>query len=314
VEVVPVVLCFDEKFGGYATVTIASALANADAHYKIYCLYSGDPAKFPRELFALANRYKCEIIKVDIPDDLFANWGTSQAYSKAVYYRLLIPQVVAEPRAIYMDSDILVTCGLSQLLSHDLGDCWLGGCVDPTSTALKLIELPPGDPYLNSGVLLLDTEALRRHRPLSVIGEIYQQHLERIRWPDQCLINKMAEGRKAILPSRWNVQFHVFEKNNISEELARWNGGGILHFSGPTKPWMEWSPTKISELWALYARIAGIEPDALRIRATEVPQRAWVAARNEAEGDWKAAAEIWKEITYLLIEHVSSTTPQPAPG
>jgi lipopolysaccharide biosynthesis glycosyltransferase len=309
---IPLVFCFDQKFGLYASVAIASALSNADAPYKIYCLYSGASEGFPREIMALANRYRCEIVKVDVPPNLFAGWKTSDAYTQAVYHRLLIPQVVAEPRAIYLDCDLVVTTGLSALHAHDLNGQWIGGCPDPNSTATNLLGLAPEEPYFNSGVLLIDTEALRRHLPLDAIHQVYRENEQRILWPDQCLINKMAEGRKSVLDARWNVQLHMIPQAEMSEQLSRWDGNGIIHFSGPTKPWMEWSPTAASEIWSRFARIAGFAPEALLVRAADPSQKSWVASRRQMEEDWKGAAEAWRELAFVLIEHIKSTEPAAA--
>jgi len=304
---VPLVFCFDEKFGRYASVAIASALAHADAPYKIYCLYSGAAENFPKEIHRLVERFRCEIIKVDVPPLLFSAWKTSDAYTEAVYHRLLIPQVVAEPRAIYLDCDLVVTCGLSALHGLDMQGNWIGGCPDLNSTAMNLLELPSHEPYLNSGVLLLDTEQLRLHRPLEVIREIYQQNEARILWPDQCLINKMAEGRKVVLDPRWNVQMHSIPAADLAEALERWEGEAVIHFTGPPKPWMEWSSSAARRLWSRYARTAGFGRDELLIRAGDVPQKTWLAAQLQNEGDWKGAAEIWRGVAFTLIEHIQAT-------
>lgn len=304
---VPLVFCFDEKFGRYASVAIASALANADAPYKIYCLYSGAAENFPKEIHGFVQRFRCEIIKVDVPPLLFSAWKTSEAYTEAVYHRLLIPQVVAEPRAIYLDCDLVATCGLSALHDIDMQGAWIGGRTDLNSAATNLLGLPSDDPYLNSGVLLLDTEQLRRHRPLEAIRSIYEQNEAKILWPDQCLINKMAEGKKLVLDARWNVQMHSIPGEELAEALERWDGEAVIHFTGPPKPWMEWSPTAARRLWGRYARLAGFGRDELLIRATELPQKTWRAAQLQKEGDWKGAAQIWQELTFSLIAHIQST-------
>ena len=304
---VALVFCFDEKFGRYASVAIASALANADTPYKIYCLYSGTSENFPEEIHGLAQRFRCEIVKVDVPPMLFAGWKTSEAYTQAVYHRLLIPQVVAEPRAVYLDCDLVVTCGLSPLFDLDMQGNWIGGCSDLNSAATNLLGLPSHEPYLNSGVLLLDTQQLRLHRPLDVIRGIYEQNEARILWPDQCLINKMAEGKKSVLEARWNVQMHSIAPAELARQLEDWEGEAVIHFTGPPKPWMEWSPTAARKLWSRYARLAGFGRDELLIRASDVPQKTWVAAQREAEGDWKGAAETWRDLAYSLIGHIRAT-------
>lgn len=304
---VALVFCFDAKFGRYASVAIASALVHADAPYKIYCLYSGAQEAFPQEILGLAQRFRCEIVKVDVPPVLFAGWKTSEAYTQAVYHRLLIPQAVAEPRAIYLDCDLLVTCGLSALYGHDMGGAWIGGCPDLNSAATNLLGLPSGEPYLNSGVLLLDTQQLRMHRPLNVIRGIYEQNEAKILWPDQCLINKMAEGRKLVLDARWNVQMHSIPPADLAQRLDEREGEAIIHFTGPPKPWMEWSPTAARKLWGRYARLAGFARDELLIKAADIPQKTWVASRLESEGDWQGAAEVWRDLSWSLIGHIQAT-------
>jgi lipopolysaccharide biosynthesis glycosyltransferase len=304
---VSLVFCFDERFGRYASVAIASALTNADAAYKVYCLYSGAPEGFPKEILGLAQRFRCEIVKVDVPPMLFAGWKTSEAYTQAVYHRLLIPQVVAEPRAIYLDCDLVVTCGLRALYDFDLEGAWIAGCPDLNSAAHNMLGLASDEPYLNSGVLLFDAVQLRAHRPLEVIHGIYQQNEAKILWPDQCLINKMAEGRKRVLDTRWNVQMHSIPPAELAGELDRREGEAVIHFTGPPKPWMEWSPSAARRLWSRYARIAGFSPDELLIRASDIPQRCWVAAQLQNEGDWKGAAEVWRELSMALIEHIRAT-------
>jgi lipopolysaccharide biosynthesis glycosyltransferase len=309
-QAIPLVFCFDQNYGAYATVAIASALAHADGFYRIYCLYGGDDDAFPREITALADRYTCEIHRIDLPKAAFRGWMIRDInhFSEAAYYRLLISQVVPETRVIYLDCDLVVTCGLSQLFAFDLQGKWIAGRPDPHGVATSGIRLPPGDPYLNSGVLLMDVEALRRHRPFERVREIYAAHESEVMWADQCVINKLAEGSKAVLPPQWNVLMHAVPLDQTAAHLAAHDGRGVIHFSGRTKPWMEWSPTSMTELWARYARVAGFDPGAVRTLATDVGTKANVARRMEMENDWRRASDTWREVALFLIDHLKAAS------
>jgi lipopolysaccharide biosynthesis glycosyltransferase len=303
---VPVALCFDKGFGAYAAATIASLLANADAVYRVYCLFSGSEEEFPQEILALARRYRCEIVRVPVPTDSFSDWRVDPGkhFAPANYFRLLIPDLVAEDRIIYLDCDLIVTCGLSALYALDLGGAWFAGCVDPKGRATSQMVLPDEDPYLNSGVLLIDLKALREHRPMAVIYDYYKRHEAGVTHVDQCLINKFAEGRKLVLPDQWNLQFNNIEARDVDAVTDAFEGKAIFHFSGPNKPWMEWTSSRLVRLWSQYARLAGLDAPALIRKAGTVGELAALAARQEAEDDWRPAAATWKAIALSLESHL----------
>jgi lipopolysaccharide biosynthesis glycosyltransferase len=299
---VPVVFCFDERFAPYAAVAIASLLAHSDAFYRVYCLYPGVREAFPKSIVELCERYRCELRVLPIPPDSFSDWRVDPGshFSPAAYYRLLIPEMVQEERAIYLDSDLVVTRGLSDLLSKDLGGAWLAGCPDHIGAASSQMELAADEPYLNSGVMLMDLSSLRQHRPMPVIRDYYDRHKAGVTWVDQCLINKFTEGRKAILEDSWNLQFHKIDANAVERVIAEQNGRAIFHFSGKTKPWMEWAPSSMASLWMRYAQIGAADAEALVQKATNVNQLSLLAGQQEAEGAWQAAARTWRSIALVM--------------
>jgi lipopolysaccharide biosynthesis glycosyltransferase len=302
-DIVPLVFCFDKNFAPYAGASIASALANSDAFYKIYCIFSSPEEDFPESIVALCNRYKCELIKLPISIESFADWrlDPNSHFSAAAYYRLLIPQLLLERRAIYLDCDLIITCGLARLYNQDLAGAWIAGCTDPVAAPLSRIPRAESDPYLNSGVLLLDIEALRRELPPREIARIYSENEQLIVFPDQCLINKMAEGRKLELPENWNLQFHNRSREELSELIDANDGKAILHFSGPLKPWMAWAPSRYTAFWSQYARLAGIDCATVIRSPTTLRERIMMAARFESERQWESASKLWQELTFALI-------------
>jgi lipopolysaccharide biosynthesis glycosyltransferase len=295
---IPIVFCFDRPFGRYASVAIASALIHADAYYKIYCIFSGAANEFPIEIDRLCERFRCELHKIYVSPDSFSSWKFDPRthFAPSVYYRLLIPELVPEDRVLYLDSDMVVTVGLMDLYSISLNGNWVGGSLDPKGRVTSRIRISADEPYLNSGMLLIDVSAFRTHLPPAKILQVYQENEHDIESPDQCLINKLCEGRKLVIDSRWNFQLHGEGVDKADVLIAASNGRGIVHFSGPLKPWLEWAPAAHSKLWFQYAKVAGLDPDVALKRPETALQTAYLALKYEREEAWKSAAMIWKSL------------------
>jgi lipopolysaccharide biosynthesis glycosyltransferase len=299
---IPLAVCFDEAYAVYAAVTIASVLQHADARHRLYCVYSGAPERFPPQIAAMCAEAGCELVVLEAPAERFATWRVDAwtHFSAANYYRLALPELLPEDRFIYLDCDLIVTCGLSELYGAELGGAWIGGRADPLAGKVTQMVLEEGEPYLNSGVLVVDAASLRRHRPLDVIADYYAQHRASVSFVDQCLINKFAEGKKLIVPDRWNVLLNDQSPAGCERLIRDYEGQGVLHFNGAIKPWMEWAPSRSIQLWTRYAYQAGIDAVAAFVKARTTQQVGKLALRQEAEGDWHGAAVSWRKIAVCL--------------
>jgi lipopolysaccharide biosynthesis glycosyltransferase len=309
-SVIPCIFCFDAAFAKIAAVAITSVLAHSNHRCRLYCIVH-DVSEDDLEVIRLiARRYDAKLTILVADHERFASWKTGRHFSPANYYRLVAPDLVPEERAIYLDSDLLVTCDLEPLINVDLGDAWMAGCIDVFGGSSSKIPRSEADPYLNTGVLLLNLEELRKAGFLEETRLAYTTYEADVRWSDQCLINKVAESRKLLTDARWNVQAHSFGKpSSLQPHMEPFDGRGILHFSGGTKPWMEWSGSWESQLWFGYARLTGLSrAELLRrpLRASEWKQLAW---KHEQEGDWQAAAGVIKLIANHYEDKASSRPP-----
>lgn len=284
------VLCFDGAFARRAAVTITSLCVHAESDYKIYCLVSEVGDDDLKILHDIARRFHVEIVIVPV-DNPFTDWQAQLHVSTVAYCRLTIPSVVPEPRAIYLDCDVLVTCDLKEMFEVDLGGALVAGCKDHRGGRNAKLKLVGNDTYINSGVLLLDLDRLRAEDFVERIRPTYQSHRTEFVSTDKCLINKLTEGRKHILDPRWNVMAH--DRPSALSPVRAWcepfDGKGILHFSGEVKPWHPWSGAWEAGLWQSYARLAGVPKEVSRGPVT-VAEWTAVARKAEAEEDWRAAA------------------------
>jgi lipopolysaccharide biosynthesis glycosyltransferase len=294
---IPCVFCFDAAFARKAAVAITSLCVHADSPYRIYCLVSDVPDDDRRLIEAIARRFDQTISFIDVKG-AFADWQTRGDYSAANYWRLLIPSLVPERKAIYLDCDLLVTCDLRPLFEVDLDDAWLGGRIDREAGRDSRIVRPQHEPYINSGVLLLDLDRLRSEDFLARSRATYETHAAQVQWADQCVINKAAEGRKLLLEQRWNVMAHEKAGTSLSAQarLEPFDGTGILHFSGRIKPWHAWSSAWEAALWQSYVRLSGVPRGQPSSPPQTVTQWKDLARKLESEGDWRGASDAYRNL------------------
>jgi lipopolysaccharide biosynthesis glycosyltransferase len=298
---IPIVYCFDASFSSYAAVSMTSLLTNSKSVLKIYCMVPSLDADNLPAIYQVADRFDADLAIVGVDISVFADWKQVHHFTHAVYLRLLIPSVVEETRAIYLDSDVLVLQDLSELYATPMGDCHLAGAVDPVGASTSNVPRPPDDVYINSGVLVMNLDGLRQDGFLKKCQNIYCEFHESITWPDQCLINKYAENKKVILDSKWNRQ--VLPNTVKCDEWNDLLAGGrtaIVHFVGGVKPWMEWCNPVIAGFWwgfAGRAEIHDLEP----VRMSTIAQALTLAHVLDLNGDLRQAGDLKNRIIKSLL-------------
>ncbi len=183
--------------------------------------------------------------------------------TQEMYYRYLLPELLAdEDRTLYLDVDVLAMTSVEPLWELELGDALLAGVSDGKKDTPKWrayqrqIGMEEGALYVNSGVLLMNLAALRAFdfgaKCMALTGQLYG----RIAWPDQDVINRLAQGRVLALERGWNC--------TDPKALAKGERPLIRHFASfSSKPWCNiWK----NRTWPAYWRY---------LRKTPYRDRAW---------------------------------------
>ena len=192
-------------------------------------------------------------------------------------FRLMAPTLLQGVRkAIYLDSDLIVLRDLAELFDVDLGDDLLGATRDADTAGIysgydtcacphidEVVGL--GDPYtyFQSGVLLLNLEAMRKTCPLGDMLDYARDN--RLRWPDQDVLNHFGAGRYRRLDTRWNfmTNWQFLRRPRIvaqapqeiqdDYDAARLDPY-VVHYAGPDgRPWLYPSCDMAEHFW-LYAK------------------------------------------------------------
>jgi lipopolysaccharide biosynthesis glycosyltransferase len=194
--------------------------------------------------------------------------------SGASYLRLMVPQLVVASRAVYLDTDMLVLGDLSPLADVDLHGHPLAAVRDeyPDSPLAKLhptiaaaYAVPPGHPWLNSGLLVMDLPKWVGQRlDLACLDAMSKYHTLS-HCADQDMVNAVFAGRWTELPTKWNHQVGGLmfgRKSTVGDvvNLCCWTGRyrsvrqcRVAHLTGGIKPWS--GGVRTLGLWTYHAAL-----------------------------------------------------------
>lgn len=242
-------LCFacDEAYLPYAAVVFYSALKSRCAADK-FCVWiitnSSSPSReawfkglFPQE----------EIHFVQAPDDFLNAPVVKKHLSKAAYMRLLVGKVLPAEvkKIIYLDCDLLVLESLAPLFEWDLKGKIASGLEDWGVALLRKegrFTFPWPDPYIGSGLLLIDLERWRQSHAQERCVAYAKNPLYPIQHEDQDVLNFVLHGELGVIPCKWDVVYYIPEEDLVrrkapAEWLEAMKTPAIIHFATGNKPW-----------------------------------------------------------------------------
>ncbi|MGW6742619.1 glycosyltransferase family 8 protein [Streptomyces sp. NPDC055025] len=239
-----IVLACDEAYLRPTAVTIRSITAQPwSSPPTIMVMHSG----LPDNRVAMLRNWVGQVEMVRVPPIKGSGRAVgargARHVSEAMYLKIAVPDhsPVDAEKVLYLDSDTLVTGPVEELFATDLAGKCLGAVQDRFVNGTHLPEIERSDTgYFNSGVLLFDVEAARRHE----LGERTLAYAERkygtLPYPDQDALNVAAADCWTPLESRWNRMLgEGIKARGSAEQHNEMSGARIIHLPGPTKPWSD---------------------------------------------------------------------------
>lgn len=243
-KIIPVFFTIDDNFAPFLSVAVKSLLDNAshEYFYNIHIVNNGLSAENKEKILSLETDYS-KIIFNNMDERLKAitdKKGTrlrEDYFSLAIFFRIFIPDCFKEyDKALYIDSDTLVTDDISKLYNTDLEGNYIGGCVDTSCFPVKDITnyFTNGvgvdyREYINSGVILFDMKTLRDKKFAEKFLYLFNKYNFGNVDPDQSYINAILKGHIKYLDGRWDTM-----PVDGGKEIPN---PGIVHFNLFKKPW-----------------------------------------------------------------------------
>lgn len=293
---VSVALGIDAAYAPHAAAVLASVARHvARPGLRVLVLHVGVPLEARARIEAAAPG--AQVVWREIGEDDVPPMADREHFSRAILFRLGI-EAHAPPewrRLLYLDGDVIVADNLDELWRTDLSGAAVGAVTDCFVDAEAFAGRWGLDRaearYFNSGVLLIDLEAVRREGLFTKAIGFAAANAAHLRFTDQDALNYALWGKWRRLETRWNVQRHMVIPALIAETPEERRLGtqrpAIVHYTGPDKPWLKrayhpwswlyWDNLARTPFLQEVARAEGMGP----LRRLQLWQR-WIRRRARA--------------------------------
>lgn len=208
--ILDVVYAADHSYMFYCCVSIFSLMEQVPAsrQVRLHLLTDESFQEEDERLFSfLAGRFEnLQLKKHLITEEAFEKRSfEGSLWSKAACYRLLLPELLKDvDLCLYLDSDTLVVGNIEPLWDTDMSGYSLAGVfqnIAPVRGQTVGDQIPGLQTYVNSGVLLMNLELMRRRR----LQEKLIRGIRDYMLVDQDLLNVVCYGSIQLLPQEYNV-------------------------------------------------------------------------------------------------------------
>ena len=252
-EPIVLVCAADDNYAMPLAVTLRSVLENLgrDRRISLFVIDGGIKQDNKQKIAKSIQSDKVADLRwLNPTEDLLNEVEVSSYYTKAIFYRLLIPELLPEySKAIYLDSDVIVNEDLGKLWDIAIKDNCLLAARDlyPSlilSPAYKKFaqeqKCEPGKMF-NTGVLVINLEKWNSENIAIAVAEYISKYKLAT---DQEGLNIVLRDKWKELDPKWNRTAGIYEYNSwkdspFSEE--EFNNlvahPYIIHFTSADKPW-----------------------------------------------------------------------------
>lgn len=156
-------------------------------------------------------------------------------YSKLSYIRCYFSKIIPEPKVLYIDADAIVVDNIEGLWKTDLTGKALAGVHEGGEWSKHLRMEGMDDKYINSGVLLMNLDFIRKEKLDNKMLELLNS--KRYAFPDQDVINIACKDKINYISNVYNST----ETTGVVDDAK------IIHYIRERKGWIKESPR--SEIW-----------------------------------------------------------------
>ncbi|MGR5154517.1 glycosyltransferase family 8 protein [Photobacterium swingsii] len=239
-----IALNIDDNYVDYCCVFITSCLTYNNAHFHI--LHNGlNEARIEQIKLSISDKGSVSFYEVD--SNSFKNMPVSNQWPEAIYYRILIPQLLPSSveRVLYCDCDVMIRGSIDELWNIELEGYSIAAVEDVLSPIAPMSERLGCNPnlgYFNSGVMLLNVDYWRKNNVTDLALNYIQENLDTIKHPDQDALNYVLNKSWKRIHYKWNFlssyQNLYYDKEHLYSDYLKKikNFPIIIHFSG-VKPW-----------------------------------------------------------------------------
>ena len=302
IATIPIFYACDDAFIKYTIVSLTSMIENASKNfnYDVHILSTTATEEMKEKVLKLKNK-NFKITFDDVSsylEEINEKLPIRDYYSKTTYYRLFIADMFPSiDKAIYIDSDTIVTGDISELYLTDLDDNIVGAAheqamvqIDEYGTYVEKNLGIDRNKFFNAGLLLIDCNAFREECILEKFIDLLQIY-NFVVTQDEDYLNVLCRDRVLFLDQRWNTEM-IGDIPYPVEEFK------VVHYIMVSKPW-HYRDCMHSDIFWKYAEKTEVYDEIKAVLESYTEEQ---KARDLASADRllrTAIAETYKEDTFI---------------
>lgn len=264
-----IAFCFDQNYSMPCGVSMTSICENTPGPICFHALIAGNVTEDAKEMIGKAvSTHGNQVVFYEIDEKKIENLSEFMYFSKSVYYRFMIPELLPEDvtRVLYLDSDVLCVKSLRPLWEIEMDDgvpaamAYDSGCSNVKFH--NRTGIPLTRPYYNNGVILMNLTCWRKEGiAMKCIKSMEENHFVLV---DQDAMNVVIGERVKSMPLQFNCQIRfmitpeddwMLEKDKYFDQIREAiNDPALIHYTESVKPWHQ--NCQFAKDWLKYKAIS----------------------------------------------------------
>lgn len=265
------ILCAtDDNYVPYCGIMLTSLFENnTQEQFDIYIMTEGLNSNNQNMLNDLVQSHQSNIQYTIVNSNSLKDCPirTGDHVSLATYYRLLAPKLLPDKvtKILYLDCDMIINDSIKALWDTDISNFAIGAVIDESLNypdKFDRLGYSASKGYFNAGMLLINLDYWRMHNVMERCFKCIQTMPDKLLFHDQDTLNVVLQDEKKYLPVTYNLQTgFLYQITPLSdslkkEVLASVACPTVIHYTGPSKPWLERSQHPYASFYQYYKHLS----------------------------------------------------------
>jgi len=255
-----ILVSFNDNYAMPTRVMLKSLIENNQGKIDIYVLYISLSDDSINDLSTL-NTDRCTLHYIQIDEDILDNVPFTRFYSREANIRLFAQLYLPEEldRILWLDSDVIVNGDIGEFYQQSFDgklyvaykDLIQGDSVEKKAS----LGMPADAIYINSGVLLMNLEEIRKKINTEDIFNYINAYYSRLDFVDQDVLSGLLYDNIKVVEEDYTYNYFV-SNIKLSNRHRVYHNIRIIHYAMERKPWKKGFIYYGFHLWWKYALMA----------------------------------------------------------
>ncbi len=261
------IFCIDGNYSRHFLVSLVSILENhKNRNIIIHLIYEKLEIEDIQVIEKISDKYKFFINLIDLTGKVqINNLPVSRYYSAAVYFKLLIPELMPRglKKVLFLDADVVLNGNIERIFDIGIDGYYVAAVEDEEimlsiGNVRKRLLMADEANYFNSGVMMINIKKWREEGLKDKTVDFIIKNLYRLSIFDQDALNAVIGGNWRPLEAKYNLQKTGYMERNYKSAYPEEDykesklNPLIIHYVSVNKPWQFLNRHPYKELYWKY--------------------------------------------------------------